>query len=162
MKTGLITKISLFITVLLSLLFAPMGVLAEGENESVVLFVEEGCPYCEKVKGFISDKGLEGIEILDIREDPSNADYYSKVCDEAGIDILERGVPLLYDSGQIINSADQIISYLGEKYNVSTEGYEFENDDTAKNRSVKIVLLILGLGLGVSVLFLLLARKKDK
>ncbi len=133
----------------------------EENNDNPILFVEEDCSYCQATKDFIEDNSISNkINILYIRENPDNAAFYNKVCENAGISLYERGIPLLYDNDNVVNSADKIIQYLGEKYSLSTEGYELENNN--KNTSNKIVFLILGIGIAFSFVFLSLSKLKKK
>jgi len=131
----------------------------KSEEDVIVLFVEEGCPYCSKVKSFIKENELNEIDILYLREDPENAEFYNNVCEEAGISIYDRGVPMFYDNGEVIISADKIIEYIGQKYGVEVPEDplgEHSNDSAGSNR---IVFIILGFGFIASLLFLILNRE---
>ncbi len=150
--------ITIFSFVLIGCISIFKKVEAQGDLTSQsILFVEDGCPYCDKTKTFIDENGIDDIEFLDIREDPQNADFYNTVCDNAGISLYDRGVPMFYDNGEVITSADKIITYIGEKY-----GIEVSDDplSTNENHSNRIVFIILGFGLISSLLFLVLNRNK--
>jgi len=159
MKSINIVKI-IFGVFLILLLCSPRSIYAQESENNLVLFVEEGCPYCAKVKDFIEKNNLLEIQILDIREDPQNAEFYNSVCDKAGIDLYDRGVPLFYDNGNTVLDANEIIKYLGNKYNISVEEEEQDTNSESK-KSKRVVLIILGLGLGFSLLFILLSKKKQ-
>jgi glutaredoxin len=168
MKTYLLPKIVLFFLVLFLGLVFPVRIYAEAvvEEEStdeLILFVGDGCPYCAKVEEFIENNNLEGqIEILNVRADPANSVLYSQMSEIAGIPLEQRGVPLLFSNGEAIQSADKILEYIGEKFGVSTEGYNFNNSDgDEKEISPTVLLIILGGGILGSVLFLLFSRRKE-
>jgi len=132
------------------------GKIEAQDNFQLVLFVEEGCPYCDKTKTFIDENSITDIEYIDIREDSQNADFYNTVCDNAGISLYDRGVPMLYDNGEVITSADKIIQYIADKYEIEVSDDPLEND----NGSNRIVLIILGFGFLASMLFLVLNKNK--
>ncbi|MFC1780221.1 glutaredoxin family protein [Patescibacteria group bacterium] len=168
MKTYILSKAVLLILVLFLGLVFPVRIYAEGvvEEESsdeLILFVQEGCQYCEKVEEFLQDKELtDKVQILDII-DPVNAALYNQMSEIAGIPLEQRGVPLLFSNGEAIQSADEIIEFLGEKFEVSTEGYDFNNDNgEEKEISVTVLLVILGSGVLGSVLFLIFSKKREK
>lgn len=153
-----IKLITIFSFILITNFAITKEIKAQDNMESqLVLFVEEGCPYCEKAKTFVDENGITDINFLDIREDTQNADFYNTVCDNAGISLYDRGVPMLYDNGEVITSADKIITYIGEKYEV-----EVSDDPLATNgnHSNRMVFIILGFGLLASLLFLVLNRNK--
>lgn len=160
MKTNYLLTFIIPITILLGL-FVPIMVSAqEDEDAKPILFVEDGCPYCEVAKKFLEENGIdERVDTIDIREDPQNAAFYSQICENAGISLYDRGVPMLFDNEEVITSADKIIDHLGNKFDIPTDDYKI---DSGSDRSDKIIFLILGLGVGISVLFLILSNKSKK
>ena len=160
MKTNYLLIIIILITILSGLFVPTMASAQEDEETKPILFVEEGCPHCETTKKFLEENGIdEKVDVIDIREDPQNAAFYSQICENAGISLYDRVVPMLFDNEETITSADKIIDYLGKKFDISTDDYKI---DSGSDRSNKIIFLILGLGAGISVLFLLLSNKSKK
>lgn len=156
------------ITVLFFMLFSVTNIYAQNEQgqsvEKMNLYVQETCGYCEEVKKFINEKNLaENFNIIDIQADPENAAKFNDAAEKAGIPINDRGVPLLEDGDNVINSADQVLSYIGEKLNVSTEGYLEQEDPEEQQeeaKSVSVVLTILGVGILISVGVIMLTKDK--
>lgn len=183
MKSKLLTKI-IFISFLLLLIggVLPLYVHAQEEDSNVVeqpadessteekalLFVEEGCPYCRKVEEFITDKSLDTkVDIRDIRKDPANAALYNQKFDEAQVPLEQRGgVPVLFDGSQYFSGADEIIRYLGTKYQVPYEDYlsdsEEANNDGDDSHSNRVVFGILAIGLLVAGGVIVLSNKRGR
>lgn len=162
-KNIIVTTISFAALLFVLALFGSVKAQEE-TNKTLTLFVEEGCPYCEETEKFINENGLgQNIDIKDVRGSSENAELYTQISDDAGIPLNERGVPMLYDGETTYTSADQIISYLGEKYNVSTEGYLDGSDSNEDNSSSKyVVLSILGVGVLISLGYIILSMRKSK
>ena len=162
----LLFLLAIILSCLLSVLVSRSNlVLAQENEEKLLLFVEEGCPYCQLTEKFIDEKGIsENIDIKDVRENAENANLYTSISDEAGIPVNDRGVPMLYDGGETYTSADEIITYLAGKYDLSTEGYIDANDDNETGESVNknVIFAILGVGIVLSVGYLLLSMKDKK
>ena len=78
-----------------------------------ILFYGNGCPHCAKVESFIQDNQLENIIIRkEIYHNPTNAEEFNKLCDERGINLMDRGVPFLFAKNNCFVGDQQIINYL--------------------------------------------------
>ena len=69
------------------------------------LYTSNNCPFCERVKSFIKNEGIENVELVNISEDAEEREY-----------LIEHGgmmqVPCLFiDDEPMYESAD-IIEYL--------------------------------------------------
>ncbi|VFB16954.1 Glutaredoxin-3 [Urinicoccus massiliensis] len=73
--------------------------------ENLRLFTSTYCPYCERVKLVMENKGITGVEIINIDTDPDMRDY-----------LIEKGgkkqVPCLFISDQAMYESQDIINYL--------------------------------------------------
>ncbi|MHC1716767.1 MAG: glutaredoxin domain-containing protein [Candidatus Dojkabacteria bacterium] len=81
-----ILKKTLFIKIVFFVLLFLFPNIAFAQSSNVLLFVDEGCPYCEQAKSYIQEKKLEekiGIEYKMISESSENRDSfleYAKNC----------------------------------------------------------------------------------
>lgn len=169
MKSRVYSKFIVPIMIPILGLISPLGVKAQevsapADPGELILFVREGCEYCALTEKFIEEKGLtDKISIKDVNEDPANAAEYNTYADEAGIPIDDRGVPMLYDNGEVMESADKIIIRLGEKFEVSTEGYLPDMKPSGNGEvSPAVLIVIFGIAAVVIAGFLFLSNKKDK
>ncbi|KGF07389.1 glutaredoxin family protein [Urinicoccus massiliensis] len=73
--------------------------------ENLRLFTSTYCPYCERVKLVMENKGITGVEIINIDTDPDMRDY-----------LIEKGgkkqVPCLFIGDQAMYESQDIINYL--------------------------------------------------
>ncbi|MBS4872445.1 MAG: glutaredoxin [Peptoniphilus sp. oral taxon 375] len=73
--------------------------------ENLRLFTSTYCPYCERVKLVMENKGITGVEIINIDTDPDMRDY-----------LIEKGgkkqVPCLFIGDQAMYESQEIINYL--------------------------------------------------
>lgn len=73
--------------------------------ENLRLFTSTYCPYCEQVKLVMENKGITGVEIINIDTDPDMRDY-----------LIEKGgkkqVPCLFIGDQAMYESQEIINYL--------------------------------------------------
>lgn len=166
MRDTFFAKFIVYVTLILFGMFLPLSVSAEGvtTESEVIIFVREGCQYCAQVEAFLEDKGvIDQVIIKDINEDPENAAQYNQVADEAGIPVNERGIPLLYVDGEVISSADIIITRLGEIFQVPIEGYlPEETQSDGSEASPAVIISIFGVGVVAIVGVLLLTKEKKK
>lgn len=75
--------------------------------QNLKLFTSTYCPYCERVKAFMEEKGITGVEIINIDTDPESRDY-----------LIEKGgkkqVPCLFIDEEPMYESQDIINYLEE------------------------------------------------
>lgn len=75
--------------------------------ENLRLFTSTYCPYCERVKLVMKNKGITGVEIINIDTDPDMRDY-----------LIEKGgkkqVPCLFIGDNPMYESQDIIKYLEE------------------------------------------------
>ena len=72
------------------------------------LYQFESCPYCNKVRGVLGEKGLEYEKI----EVPLDRDERTELVEVSG----QLMVPVLVDGETVINDSGRIVDYLNEKY----------------------------------------------
>ena len=71
------------------------------------LYKKDACPFCKKVMQFIERNHIEGVEYVDILEDPKNHEY---LIENGGQDM----VPCLFIDGKAMYESADIIQYLKE------------------------------------------------
>lgn len=69
------------------------------------LFIKNTCPYCKKVMRFIDNNNIEGVEYVNIEEDPKN---YDELVEVGG----QGMVPCLFIDGKPMYESSDIIEYL--------------------------------------------------
>ena len=75
--------------------------------KSLILYMYNTCPYCQKVIRYIDESGRKDIEYRNIHESPEAADELVKVGGK-------RQVPCLFINGNPLYESDDIISWLAE------------------------------------------------
>ena len=87
-------------------------------DETLIVYYEVGCPFCEEVKAFLSDTGIrEKLPIMekDISTSDENMTDFVYAIVMCRIDIEEAAVPLLYANGICYRDAQEIIDYLSRR-----------------------------------------------
>lgn len=84
------------------------------------LFYKEGCPFCIKVRNFIKENNIEGIEEVDIHADPANEKY---LIEKGGQDM----VPCLFLDEEPMYESEDIIQYLKDHF-LKGQAVESETD----------------------------------
>lgn len=133
--------LAITIFLLAPLLFALAGPLNAQADGQATLFYGEGCPHCAQVEDYLKQHGLEdSIQEKEIYHNPQNAQEFNQICDEARIDLMDRGVPFLYtDSGDCLVGDSQIISYFkSQTENGAVSGAQNEKPET-KNLTILIL-----------------------
>jgi len=125
----------------LFLSFLPSFVFAQelNNNDKAILFYGDGCPHCMKVEGYLDENNL--IDTLDRKEiyhNSENAQEFNKICEEEGIDFMNRGVPFLYSEGECFVGDKQIISYFESK-DENTKANEVK-EGFSKNLTIPVLL----------------------
>lgn len=75
------------------------------------LFYKETCPYCHRVMDFMKDKGISGVELLDIESD---AAIKNRLVEVGG----KGQVPCLFIDGKPLYESLDIIDYLTKEFKV--------------------------------------------
>lgn len=74
---------------------------------ALVLYVKNGCPYCDKVTSFIKQQGRKDVSLENISFD-----------EEARTTLIKEGgkqqVPCLFIDGQPLYESDDIVKWLAE------------------------------------------------
>ena len=116
------------------------------ENQTKwILFYGDGCPHCAKVESFIQNNNLEDLIIeKEIYHNSTNAGEFNKLCDEKGIGLMSRGVPLLFAENKIFIGDEEIINYLNNFLEKDKINENKQNDflNTSKNSIKKEILTI--------------------
>lgn len=73
--------------------------------ENLRLFTTTYCPFCERVKKFMEENAITGVEVINIDKDPAMKDY-----------LLEKGgkkqVPCLFVGEEPMYESQEIMDYL--------------------------------------------------
>ncbi len=73
--------------------------------ENLRLFTTTYCPFCERVKKFMEENSITGVEVINIDKDPAMKDY-----------LLEKGgkkqVPCLFVGEEPMYESQDILDYL--------------------------------------------------
>lgn len=71
------------------------------------LYKKDTCPFCQRVMRFIEHNNIDGVELVDILEDPKNHEY---LIENGGQDM----VPCLFIDGKPMYESMDIIAFLKE------------------------------------------------
>ena len=88
--------------------------LASSQN---YLFFSTRCAHCDKVDIYFQKNNIfeqYNIEKRNINGDAGNAQEFNNICQDKGIPIDERGVPMLYFEGQCLMGDKPIINFFEE------------------------------------------------
>lgn len=78
----------------------------------LVIYVKEGCPYCQKVKDYIEDNSVEDVEIYTAGEDFKVTTFKNKYGSDA---TFPRAYLKTKNKVKLVGGSDEIISYLKTK-----------------------------------------------
>jgi glutaredoxin len=87
-------------------------------EETLIVYYEQGCPFCEEVKEYLLDTGArEKLPVLekDISANSENMTDFVYAIVMCRIDIEEASVPLLYANGFCYRDAREIINYFSQR-----------------------------------------------
>ncbi len=73
--------------------------------QTLTLYHFKGCPYCQKVKDFLSQKGIS-VPMKDIKENPEYSDELRKIGGKTQVPCLVINGKALYESMDIIKWFD--------------------------------------------------------
>jgi len=76
---------------------------------AVVIYVKEGCPFCQKVINFLEENQKENVEIYVADKDFKKSDFKEKYGEDA---TFPRGYLVNGKKIKLIGGSDKIISYL--------------------------------------------------
>ena len=132
-----------FLLVLVSaILFLPYIVLAQKDSsgDESILFYGNGCPHCLEVEAFLEENGLNDELIQkEVYQNPQNAQEFNAICEEEGIDFMDRGVPFLYSEGECFIGDKQIISYFENKDGAGRQAQEIK-EGFSQNLTMPILI----------------------
>ncbi len=137
-------KIGFFIIgVLFFFTLSVQNVLAQ--DNKAILYYGNGCPHCAEVEDFIKNNNFDfSIEQKEIYQNKINAEEFNQICAEAGISLMNRGVPFLYAENECFIGDKQIISYLSARQKpVKTEVSANNANDIKNNFSESLTMPIL-------------------
>ncbi|MBN1618006.1 hypothetical protein JW887_01525 [Candidatus Dojkabacteria bacterium] len=117
-------------------------------EKKYILYVQEGCPHCAKVKGFIETNGLEGdFDIRNTTLDSTANDKFLQYTSDNEVAMDEIGVPFLVISKDEWISGDQpVIDYLSSEYDIKEK---FTPDGNFALLLVGSLFIITILGYGI-------------
>ena len=78
---------------------------------TVVIYVKEGCPYCQKVLDYIDEKETEDVEIYVTEKDFKTSTFKKKYGQNAtfprGYEVNGKKIKLIGGSGEIIGHLEE-------------------------------------------------------
>jgi len=126
------------LTVILPVAFLVFGLFSSvWAQEEIKIFVGEGCLHCAKVEKYVSDNNLQNklnIKFYEIYSNKENALLFNQICDQKGIPLTERGVPMLIKGDKYILGDRPIIEFLAQYDSQGDQG-QFLDETTKQNKS---------------------------
>ena len=124
---------------LFTFLLLPSFVFAQTDDNDDILFYGDGCPHCAKVEKYLEKEGMtDNLIKKEIYQDRENAQEFNEICEEEGIEFMDRGVPFLFSQGECFIGDKEIIAYLGNK-NENTEANQVKKS-FSKNLTIPVLL----------------------
>jgi len=105
------------------------------------LFFGKGCLYCAKVEKYFRENDIlekYGIEEKDIYDSNKCAQEFNEICQNEGIPLGDRGIPMLYFEGQCLMGDSEIINFFKEN-NPQNSG----NSNSQKNQTAITVPIVI-------------------
>ena len=131
------------LTLIIITLFAPNFVSANTDEtlgDKGILYYGLGCPHCAKVENFLEKNNLtDKIIKKEIYHNSQNANEFNKVCENEGINLINRGVPFLFADNKCFIGDKQIINYF-QKQNIDSNNQN-QNGKT-DNKKLTIPVLV--------------------
>ncbi len=125
-------------------------ILAEQESKNC-LFFSAGCAHCGKVDKYFQENNIleqHNIEKKNISGDAECAQEFNKICQDNGIPLGKRGIPMLYFEGQCLMGDTPIIDFFKNKEFQNPEnnnsGNEPNNDPERNHTAITIPIVISG------------------
>ena len=105
------------------------------------LFYGNGCAHCAKVSKYFQENGI--IEKYDIEEknisgNTKYASEFTKICEDNGFSLDDRGIPMLYFEGQCLMGDQPIINFF-ENGEVQNPG----NNNSQKNQTAVTIPIVI-------------------
>ena len=139
MVINYLSKSFLFTFIVLFLFFSSF-ILGASAKGNPILFYGDGCPHCAKVETYLEKSGISTeIEQKEIYHNSKNAQEFNQICEEEGIDFMDRGVPFLYAEGECFIGDKQIVSYFEEKNQPQKNASEVKKS-FSKNLTIPVLL----------------------
>ncbi len=135
-------NISLFLAVLVFLIIGisvrqiilrQSNAVVQAASSQNCLFFGEGCPHCAKVSKYFQENGIlekYDIEEKNIHGDSECALEFNRICQNHGIPLKERGIPMLYFEGQCLMGDKPIIDFFE---NMEFQDLENNNSENEQN-----------------------------
>jgi cytochrome c biogenesis protein CcdA/glutaredoxin len=125
-------------------------ILAEQESKNC-LFFSTGCAHCGKVDKYFQENNIleqYNIEEKNISGDAKCAQEFNVICQDNGIPLGERGIPMLYFEGQCLMGDTPIIDFFKNKEfqnpGKNNPGNEPNNDPERDQMAITIPIVISG------------------
>ena len=124
-------------------------ILAEQESDNC-LFFGKGCLHCAKVKKYFQENGI--LEKYDIEEKNLSGSAecaleFNKICQDNGIPLGERGIPMLYFGGQCLMGDTPIIEFFENKESQNpgnnNPGNGEPNNNPQKNQTAITIPIVI-------------------
>lgn len=114
---------------------------AQAASSQNCLFFGTGCFHCTKVEKYFQENGIlekYNIEEKDINSSTECALEFNKICQDNGISLKERKIPMLYFEKQCLIGDQPIIDFFenGESQNLG-------NNNSQKNQSVITIPVVV-------------------
>ena len=128
-----LSKSFLFTFIALFIFFSNFISVVNAEESEPILFYGDGCPHCANVESYLEGEGiLESVNKKEIYQNRENAQEFNEICEEEGIEFMDRGVPFLYAEGECFVGDKQIVSYFEEKGRPTESAQEIKESFSKK------------------------------
>lgn len=141
--------LKIVISFIVFIVFINFNHILAKETNQILLFVGQGCPHCAKVEEYIKKNNLTefvDIEIKEIYFNRKNAIEFNKICEEKGIPLHKRGVPLAIIDDEVIIGDNLIINALENKIkNIKSSQTQKEERKNLNEANLTLTLpLVIG------------------
>ena len=122
-----------------------MDVQAQSVSSDNCLFFGAGCPHCTKVEKYFQENGIlekYNIEEKNITGNSECAAEFNKICQDSGIPLNERGIPMIYFEGQCLMGDKPIINFFENKEFQNPENNNSENGQSNNSQENQTAITI--------------------
>ena len=126
-----------------------MGAQTQAASSENYLFYGNGCAHCAEVSKYFQENGILEKHNIGKKNISGNAEYsseFTKICQDSGFPLDERGIPMLYFEGQCLMGDKPIIDFFenGEFQNPGNNNPgNGQNNDSQKNQTAITIPIII-------------------
>ena len=126
-----------------------MGAQTQAASSGNYLFYGNGCAHCAKVSKYFQENGILEKHNIGKKNISGNAEYsseFTKICQDSGFPLDERGIPMLYFEGQCLMGDKPIIDFFenGEFQNPGNNNPgNGQNNNSQKNQTAVTIPIVI-------------------